>query len=144
MPIIVNFFDERIANLIERADYPNTPQAASRPFWPEFLHDMRFTGIVIMLNIIVLPLYLVPLLNIFIFFGMNGYLLGREFFMMVARRHIPIAEAEALRIKYRNTITLAGAALTFLATIPLLNLIAPFWGIAVMVHLYHKLTQPHA
>jgi len=141
MPVIVNFFDNRISTLIEGHEYPATEYMYKSEFLPEFFHDLRFTIKAIILNIIVLPLYLLPLFNLFVFFGLNGYLLGREFFVMAARRHMAAAQAEALRDKYSRLITITGALLTLLATIPLVNLFAPFWGVAVMVHLYHQLAE---
>src|SRR5262249_47955089 len=138
MPVIVSFFDNRIADIIERQDYPAAP-AQPAEFLPEMLHDLRFSCVTILLNILVLPLYLFPLLFPFVFYGLNGYLLGREFFVMAARRHMPIVEAEALRKRHANSVLAAGVILTLLATIPIVNLFAPFWGIAIMVHLYHRL-----
>lgn len=136
MPIIVNFFDDRIASIIERQDYPST-HASPPPFWPEFWHDARFSLLAVGLNLLALPLYLIPLVNIALFYLLNGYLLGREFFVMAARRHMPIAEAVALRKRNGAVITAAGMLLVVAATIPFINLFAPFWGIAVMTHLYH-------
>ncbi len=140
MPIFVNFFDAKIATLIEKKDYP-----AARPidpsFWPEFWHDVRFSLRAIGLNILVLPLYLIPLVNLFVFYALNGHLLGKEFFVMVARRYLPIEEALLLRKTHGRTIFAGGVMLTLLATIPILNLFAPFWGIALMTHLYHSLSN---
>jgi len=140
MPIIVNFFDDRIATLIERQDYPG---ASPKPpqFWPEFRHDARFSAMAVLLNLVVLPLYLIPLIGVLGFFLLNGYLLGREFFIMVARRYMPVVEAVALRKRHGTTILFAGMALVLCAIIPFANLFAPFWGIALMTHLYHRLTK---
>lgn len=140
MPIIVNFFDAHIAELIERQDYPNAPLARPSAFWAEFWHDARFSLLAVTLNILALPLYLLPVVNVFLFYLLNGYLLGREFFTMAARRHLTLEETRALRKRHSLTVTAAGVMLTVLATIPLINLFAPFWGVAVMVHLYNRLT----
>lgn len=139
MPVIINFFDERIAGLIERQDYPRVAQPVQRPFWPELMHDIRFTLTAILLNILVLPLYLLPVINLFLFYLLNGYLLGREFFIMAARRHMSVEQAEAMRKRYGRTLLVAGIGLVLLATLPVLNLFAPFWGVALMVHLFHRL-----
>jgi CysZ protein len=141
MPIIVNFFDDQIATLIEKQDYPHVvPKAPD--FWPELWHDARFSLLAVSLNVLVFPLYLVPLINAFVFFMLNGYLLGREFFVMVAKRHMPVDEAVRLRKAHRMTVLFAGMALVFCAITPLLNFIAPFFGIALMTHLFHRLTKP--
>jgi CysZ protein len=139
MPIIVNFFDTRITQIIEREDYPASEALQNPPFWPEFWHDLRFSLFTLLANLIVLPFYL--FMHVFgpiVFFWLNGYLLGREFFEMAARRHIPLEEAKALRKRHSRIVLIAGVLLAIMATIPIINLFAPFWGIAVMVHLYHR------
>lgn len=141
MPIIVNFFDDRIATIIERKDYPYAAPK-SPDFWPELLHDARFSLLAIGLNLLVLPLYLIPLMNIAVFFILNGYLLGREFFVMVARRYVPITEARVLYKQNSTVVLVSGMALVFCAITPIANLFAPFWGIALMTHLYHRLHKP--
>jgi CysZ protein len=138
-PVIVSFFDIRITRLIERNDYPSIPQPGDKPVWPELLHDIRFVLVAVGLNILVLPLYLLPGLNIVLFYLLNGYLLGREYFVTAARRHIPVEQAEAMRLRHGRVIMLAGIALAVMTTIPVINLFSPFWGVAMMVHLYHRL-----
>ncbi len=140
MPIFVNFFDAKIATLIERKDYP-AAHPIDPPFWPEFWHDVRFSLSAIGLNILVLPLYLIPIINLFVFYALNGHLLGKEFFVMVARRHLKLEDALVLRRANSRIIFSGGIILTILATIPLINLLAPFWGIAMMTHLYHIITH---
>jgi len=140
MPLIVNFFDDRIASLIERQDYP-AASPLSPPFWPELWHDVRFSLMAIALNILVLPLYLIPIINLFVFYVLNGHLLGKEFFVMVARRHQPIEAAKRMRSAHSRTIFVGGVMLAILATVPVINLFAPFWAIAMMTHLYHSLAK---
>lgn len=139
MPLIVNFFDDRIAGTIERHDYPHLPAAREVPFWPEILHDLRFSLTAIALNILCLPLYLIPLINVVLFYLLNGYLLGREFFVMAARRHMPRQAAEQLRRQHARAVLAGGMLLAFLATMPVVNFVAPFWGVALMTHLFHRL-----
>ncbi len=137
MPVIVNFWGDRIGDIIEEQDY--VKPAAARPFWPELLHDVRFSFMTLLINILVLPLYLLPVINFLLFYGLNGTLLGREFFVMAARRHVSLEEAFALRKRNSWIIFMVGVLLVVCATIPIVNLFAPFWGIAVMTHLYHRL-----
>lgn len=137
-PIIISFFDVRITRTIEEKHYPGiAPQP--QPFWPELAHDMGFALKAIGLNIVALPLYLLPGLNLVLFYWLNGYLLGREYFLMVARRHTSLETANALRKQHSGVISWAGAMVAFLTTIPVVNLGAPFWGVALMVHLYQRI-----
>lgn len=140
MPIVVNFFDNQIATIIERRDYP-AAKPIEPPFWPEFWHDVRFSLMAIALNILVLPLYLIPVIQLFVFYVLNGYLLGKEFFVMVARRHQPLENAKAMRAAHGRIIFVGGVVVAILATVPVINLFAPFWAIAMMTHLYHSLAH---
>lgn len=140
-PVIVSFFDMRITRIIEQHDYPGAAQPLPARFWPEFWHDVGFTLNTVVMNIIVLPLYLVPGVNVILFYVLNGHLLGREYFVMAARRHMPVAQAVALRRQHGRAVFCGGILLTLMATIPVVNLFAPFWGVAVMVHLYHQVQK---
>ncbi len=137
LPLIVSFFDEAIIRNIEDHEYPHAAPAIKIPFLQEFFHDLKFALKAILLNILVLPLYFVPMLNIFVFFSLNGYLLGSEFYFTVARRHLPYTEAKRAKRNNSFLIFIGGVLLVFLSTIPIINLFAPFWGIALMTHLYH-------
>jgi uncharacterized protein involved in cysteine biosynthesis len=132
----VSFFDDQIADTIERADYPQLTPAAP-PFWPTFRQDLIFTLKAIALNVICLPFYLIPLVGWCLYYALNGYLLGTQFFRMSAGRRASKGEAEALLTANRGAILLAGVAISFFATIPLVNLIAPVLGVATMLHLFH-------
>jgi len=141
-PIIVNFFDTRIVGIIENHDYPNARKVQQPPFVNEFMHDVKFTAKALLLNMVALPFYLIPVFNLLLFYGLNGYLLGREFFVMVARQHMPIENAITLHKNHGRIVSLAGTSLAIAATIPIINLFAPIWGIALMTHLFHRLTAP--
>jgi CysZ protein len=69
----------------------------------------------------------------------NGWLLGREYFELVALRHVERREATLLRRRFGPSIMLAGTLLALLSMIPLLNLVAPLFGTALMVHLFRHL-----
>src|SRR3546814_18297369 len=79
----------------------------------------------LILNLLVLPLYLVliwiPPLNLLLFYLLNGYLLGRQHFEMVAVPRLDLATAKPLRRSFRGPVILAGAALPSLLTITHLN-----------------------
>jgi uncharacterized protein involved in cysteine biosynthesis len=71
-----------------------------------------------------------------VFFTLNGYLLGREYFELVAQRRMTAVEAKALRRTRRARVFLAGVVVAFLLTIPLVNLITPIIATAFMLHIY--------
>ena len=98
---------------------------------------------VIGLNLLCLPFYLilmfVPPLNLVLYYVLNGYLISREFFELVALRRMEPAAALNMRQQSRGKIMIAGILLTFLLTIPIVNFLTPVIATAFMVHLFHSL-----
>jgi uncharacterized protein involved in cysteine biosynthesis len=135
-PLLVNFFDDKMVAVIEKADYPDVPPAQP-PFWPTFAHDMEFSLKALLFNILCLPLYIIPLIGLCVYYALNGWLLGTQFFRMIAGRRIAKAEADALERRFRPSILMAGIAISFFSTIPVLNLAAPLLGVATMLHLFY-------
>jgi CysZ protein len=134
-----SIFLEEIAEAFEKRHFPTLGPAKIVGWRALISSSCRLIGLTIVLNLMVLPFYLIPGLNLVIYFGLNGYLLGREYFEVVALRRLDHAEALALRQKHRSKIILTGAVTAGLLTIPLVNMIAPVLGTAAMVHLFNKL-----
>ena len=137
---IAGLFLDDVAELVERTSYPSDPPGRPVPVGRALVQSAKFFGIVILGNIVALLLLLVPGVNIAAFFVVNGYLLGREFFEFAAMRHLPQAEALALRRKHAGTVFLAGLLIAAYVSVPLLNLTAPLFAAAMMVHLFKLVT----
>ncbi|MCF8469806.1 MAG: sulfate transporter family protein [Parvibaculum sp.] len=137
--LVAGFFLETIAGRVEAEDYPADPPGNDQPFWQSLLVALRFTLVLIVANLLALPFYLLPFVNIALFWVVNGYLIGREYFELVALRHRPFAEVSALRTRHRMRIFLTGVIIALFTTVPLLNLFAPLFGTALMVHTYKGL-----
>ena len=75
----------------------------------------------------------------FIFYALNGYLLGMEYFTLVAIRRVGRQEAKKQRRRHLTTIWLAGILMALPLSIPLVNLIIPILGAATFTHIYHRL-----
>ena len=76
-----------------------------------------------------------------IFFFAAAYLLGREYFELAAMRHHSIADAKRLRKTYHGTVFVAGMLIAAFVSIPVINLAAPLFGMALMVHLYKRIVR---
>lgn len=142
LPVIASLFLEQIAGSIEKREY-GMAETPSLPFWPELMSSLSFAGFVLFINLILLPFYLFPVLIPFLYYPVNAYLVGREFFETCAARHMGRREARELRKSYRFAVMLAGGALVGITNIPIANLFAPFLGVAIMVHLF-LLLKPEA
>ncbi|MGB1548179.1 MAG: EI24 domain-containing protein, partial [Alphaproteobacteria bacterium] len=140
----LSFFLEDVLAAIERRDYPNLPTPRSQGFVEILVMTAKFTGILIVLNLLVLPLYFLPILGAVPFLLINGYLLGREYSELVASRRLDPAGVKAFRARHGGSIFAAGMMITALSTIPGLNLAAPALGAALMLHLFERLREKTA
>ena len=139
--LFAGLFLEEVAAAVEEKDYPADPPGTDQPFWRGLWIAIKFTTVLIVLNILALPLYFVPIVNIFVFWVLNGYLLGREYFELVAMRHNEPDAAQALRRKHRFGVMTGGALIAAFASIPVVNLLAPFFATAFMVHIHKRVTR---
>jgi uncharacterized protein involved in cysteine biosynthesis len=141
--LFIGFFLEDVAEAVEARHYPRLPPARPPGFVANLLNALRFAGIVILANLAALILYLFsgPLAPL-VFYAVNGYLLGREYFELVAARHMPIREAVALRRRHWLRAWAAGTLMAIPLTIPIMNLFIPVLGVAAVTHQFHRLWRP--
>lgn len=133
-------FLEDIADAVEDRHYPTLPDVPPLRLADTLIDSLNFLGLLIAVNILALLLYafagpFIPVL----FWGLNGYLLGREYFTLVAMRRLGREGAKALRRKHKGTIWLAGILMAAPLSLPLINLVIPVLGVATFTHLFHRL-----
>jgi CysZ protein len=133
------FFLEGVAEAVERRHYPDLPPVRSQPLEEVLSSIIKFFGVTLLLNLIMLPFLMIPPLFPFVFYSVNGYLLGREYFDLVAVRRLDPPRARSLRRRHWRTVFTAGVLIVFLLTIPIVNLLAPLIGTAVMVHVFERI-----
>ncbi|WP_027234817.1 EI24 domain-containing protein [Leisingera caerulea] len=139
---ITSMFLDEVAQAVEDRHYPALPPAPRVPFWDAVRDTVNFLGLLIAANIMALFLYvLFPPAALFIFWGLNGFLLGREYFTLAAARRVGTAEAKKLRRRHAGTIWAAGTLMAMPLSVPLLNLVVPILGAATFTHLYHALAR---
>jgi len=139
---ITSLFLDDVAQAVEDVYYPGLPSVARVPFFDGLRDTVNFLGVLIGANILAFGAYfLLPFAAVFIFFALNGFLLGREYFQLVAVRHLGMNGAKALRAKHRREVWLAGCLMALPLGIPLLNLVIPILGAATFTHLFHRLNR---
>lgn len=142
--IVVSALLDQIAEAVEARHYPHLPAARERPLIEDVLTTLRFAGISIILNLLALPVYLLLMptgLGIVLFYTLNGYLLSREYFELVALRRLSADQVSAMRRVNFGYLWVAGAGITFLLSVPVLNLFAPIIATAFMVHLFQSMRR---
>ena len=138
--LVAGYFLDDAAAIVERTDFPHDPPGQALPLGRAVLYALRFAGLSLLVNLAALVLVFVPGVNLVAFFGANAYLLGREYFEMAAARFRPLPEAAAMRAENRLTVLAAGALMAGLLLVPVLNLLTPLFGIALMVHVHKRLS----
>ncbi|MCR9258031.1 MAG: EI24 domain-containing protein [Alphaproteobacteria bacterium] len=130
-----SLFLDPVIDAVEARYYPNLPAPRKVPLGESISQAIGFLGVSLAVNILVLPLYLIPGVNVVLFYVVNGYLAGREYLEMVATRRKKSATLKRLRKSRAGRLWAGGAAITFLLTVPIVNLLAPVLGAAAFVHL---------
>jgi len=140
--LFTGFFLETVADAVEAKHYPNLPPAHKVGFADTLVDSVKFFGVLVVVNILALVIYLLStVLAPVIFWVVNGILLGREYFQLVAMRRLGRKGANALRAKHRFTIWLAGFLMAVPLSLPFVNLFIPVLGVAVFTHIFHKLNK---
>lgn len=135
---ITSLFLEEVADAVEDEHYPWQPEVPGVPILDTVIDALGFTGVLILANILALVLYLVfPPFAPLIFWSMNGFLLGREYFTLAALRREGREGARALRRRHLPTIWLAGTLMAIPLSIPIVNLMIPILGAASFTHIYN-------
>jgi len=137
---ITSMFLDEVAQAVEDKHFPHLPPVPKIPMWEAIKDTVNFLGVLITANVLALILYaIVAPAAVFIFWGLNGFLLGREYFTLAAARRLGLPEAKKLRRKHMGTIWLAGTLMAMPLSIPLVNLVIPILGAATFTHIFHAL-----
>ena len=103
--LIMSFYLEPVAAAVEKLDYPWRGPPRRQPLAELIGITLRLTGLTLVLNLLALPIYLlVPGINLFLFLALNGYLLGRGYFEVVALRRLDAGEAGRVRNRFAGRV----------------------------------------
>lgn len=139
--LFIGFFLEFIADAVEARYYPDAPAPRSVPLTESLLVSVRFLATSLVCNVLLLPVYLVPGINGLVFVAVNGYLVGREYFELVALRHLTAAHIRVLRKQNFWYLLGCGCLIAVALTVPVFNFVAPLFGTAFMVHIFRELNS---
>ncbi|MBW6506778.1 MAG: EI24 domain-containing protein [Rhodobacteraceae bacterium] len=138
--LFTGLFLETVADGVEARHYPHLPPPRGASFAQTLVDSLNFLAVLIVANLVALMAYVwsgpaAPLL----FWGLNGYLLGREYFQMVAMRRLDRAGAKAMRRRHWAQVWAAGVLMALPLSVPVVNLVVPVLGAATFTHLFHRL-----
>ena len=136
---VLSFLLEDAVKAVEGKHYPYLPAPRTLSIRENLSTAVRFMLVIIGLNTLMLPIYFIPVLNVICFYLLNGYILGREYFELVALRRLSYPEVKEWRWRYRLLLLGIGVIIALLLTIPLLNLAIPVLSVAYMTHVLEML-----
>lgn len=138
---VIGLFLDAVMDAVERRHYPGLPAPRAQPM-PEILAGAaKFLALGLAVNLLLFPFYLLlgPF-GVLLAVLVNGYLIGREYFEMVALRRVDPGTAGALYGEHRGRVVRWGIVAAALALVPGVNLVAPIIATAMMVHLFQPLS----
>lgn len=139
---ITSFFLEDVADAVEAKHYPMLMPAPSIAFSDAIRDTLAFFGVLIVANLLAFIAYgLLPIFAVPIFFALNGFLLGREYFTLAATRREGRVRAKQMRRAHAMEIWGAGILMAVPLVVPIMNLFIPILGAATFTHLYHRIAQ---
>lgn len=139
--VFAGLFLDDIAEIVERRHYPQHPPGSPLPTVQAIFTGVQFGAVVLAVNLALLPTLFLGIGAIAMVIA-NAYLLSREFFEMIATRHLPVADARRLRRENSPRVFAAGFIPAVLALIPLLNVIVPLFSTAYFVHIFKRIAGP--
>ena len=139
---ITSMFLDEVAQAVEDRHYPALPPARRTSLGEAIRDTVKFLGVLILTNTLALALYALftpaaPL----IFWALNGYLLGVEYFTLAAMRRLDRQRVRELRRRHLLTIWLAGILMAMPLSVPLVNLLIPILGAATFTHIFHEIRR---
>ena len=135
---IIGLLLENIASAVEARHYPDLPPISNPPLFSSLVISGKFLVLLLVLNIGLLFLLFTGPMYLVLYYLINGYLISREFFDLVALRRLPAGEGwrvGELRKKYKYRLIFIGIIFVFLMKVPIVNFVVPIIATATMVHL---------
>jgi CysZ protein len=148
--MVMGLLIDKIATAVEEDYYPNRIGTRKVAVGETVWSAAKLTLLMLLVNLIALIPYVILLIAggfgfILLFVAVNGFLLGREYFEMVAARHMAPGDVRAFRVENGGKIFFGGALIAAMFMVPILNLFAPIIGASVMTHVFHNLrAQPRS
>lgn len=142
--IIISFMLEPVARAVEAKHYPDLEPPRRQPVSEAVSIALRYAAISLFLNLVLLWVYFIPVLNVFVFGVLNGYLLGREYFELIAPRRLEPGVVRPMWKRYRGRLWIAGMIIALLLSIPVVNWVMPVAAAAFMLHVFERLRRRDA
>lgn len=131
--VVAGFFIDDLAERVERdvdpQGVPGRPISVAASVWL----GLRFGLVSLLVLLLAVVLLFVPGINAVAFLLANTYLFGRQYFEFAALRFNTYEEVAVLRRRHQVAMLSAGFLIALFVSVPILNLLTPLFGTALMV-----------
>jgi len=138
--IFTGLYLNDVADAVEDEHYRGLEPRNSVPFRESAKDALRYFGLLTALNVLGMGVFAISNgWGLILLWLVNGFLLSREYFTMIARRRHDPEAARELQKRHMIWLWLPGIVLAAGLSVPVLNLAMPLVGAAVFTHMYHRL-----
>ncbi len=137
MAIFAGLFLDDVAARVEQRHYPGDRVGVPLGGFKAVTTALQFAAVVLLVNLAILPSVFFAF-GAFVLVAANAYLLSREFFEMVAMRHMDVDAARALRKSNSPGVFASGFVPALLSLVPVLNLVVPLFAASYFVHIFKQ------
>ena len=135
---VMSFNLDSVILAVEKKHYADLAPAKNQTFFEALIFNIRYIGAVLTVNLLLVPVYFIPVLNLIIFGLANGYFIGREYFELIAPRRLEGGAVKLLQKRFKFRFWFAGIIISYLLVIPVLNFVVPMIAVTFMLHTFEK------
>ncbi len=135
--IFAGLYLDDVAGRVEARHYSQDIRGKPLSGFRAIQTSLQFALIILLVNIAILPLVFTGIGAVALIVA-NAYLLSREFFEMIAMRHMPVDEARLLRRENTPRVFAAGFVPALLSIIPVVNLVVPLFATSYFMHIFKQ------
>ncbi len=135
--IFAGLYLDTIAERVEERHYPQDIKGIPLSGFRAMSTSLQFAAVILLVNLAVLPLVFTGI-GVVALVVANAYLLSREYFEMVAMRHMDVDDARAFRKMNTPRVFAAGFVPALLSIIPIVNLVVPLFSTSYFVHIFKQ------
>ena len=135
--IFAGLYLDNIATRVEERHYPQDAKGTALSGLRAITTSLQFALVILLVNLAVLPLVFTGI-GVAALIVANAYLLSREYFEMVAMRHMDVHDARAFRKENTPRVFAAGFVPALLSIIPVVNLVVPLFATSYFVHIFKQ------
>ena len=135
--IFAGLYLDTVAARVEERHYPQDPMGTPLSSYRAIITSLQFALIILVVNLAALPLIFTGV-GVIALVIVNAYLLSREYFEMIAMRHLSVEDARQLRKENAPQVFAAGFVPALLSIVPIVNLVVPLFATSYFVHIFKR------